>query len=431
MPAYAGFAVPDDRPLTGVRSMSLANSPDTHNYVMPSFTATTQINTGPSTPGYSGSNSTTYLLGHLDLYHTSYRSTLQLDYTGGATVSTGTGGNNSPVQDFEIAQNLRWQRWSILLADEANYLSQSPFGYGGVGGLGNLGGISNLGVSGSLGGVTPFLNTSVVPNQTISTAWVPRLSNAAVSQLEYQLTQRSSWTVTGSYGLLRFSDPGYLNSSDVGIQVGYNYQLNPVSSVAILYRFDDFSFLGMPEGFNDDVAQLAYSRRLTDRLNLQAAVGPDMVIVRGEPLGSGRQYFWAANASLNYQFSRMTASVSYDHLPTSGSGVLAGAYTDQFLGAFQRTVFRNWNLTASLGYARNRSIEPSGQSTSSQAFHSWYTAVQVSHPLTSAITFFAAYEANFQGAATAGCPAAGCTSGSIGNEISIGLNWFLRPTVLQ
>jgi hypothetical protein len=431
MPAYAGYVTPDEHPLTGVQSMSLSNSAETHNYVLPSMTATTQLNTGPGSPGYSGSSSFTYLLGHFDLYHTSYRSTLQMDYTGGEMLSTGGGSSNSPVQDLEFAETVRWQRWSLLMADEANYLSQSPFGYGGVGGLGYLGGISNLGLGGSLGGVTPFLDTSVVPNQTISTAWVPRVSNAVVSQLEYQLTQRSSWTITGSYGLLRFSDAGYVNSSDTGVQIGYNYQLSPISSVAILYRFDDFRFPGLPEGFNDDVAQLVYGRRLTDRLSFQAAAGPDLVIVRGEPVGSGKQYFWAANTSINYQFTKMIASASYDHLPTSGSGVLAGAYTDQILGTLQRSLFRRWNATASVGYARNRSIEPVNQGSSSGAFHSWYTAVEVSRPLGSGMTFFVAYEANFQGAATSGCSVSGCASGSIASEFTVGFNWFLRPTVLQ
>jgi hypothetical protein len=317
------------------------------------------------------------------------------------------------------------------LADEANYLSQSPFGYGGVGGLGYLGGISNLGLGGSLGGVTPFLDTPVVPNQTISTAWVPRLSNAAVSQLEFQFTPRSSWTISGSYGLLRFFDVGYVNSSNAGVQIGYNYQLSQISSLAVLYRFDAFHFLGRPERFDDDVAELAYARRLTDRLSFQAAAGPDIVIVRHEPVGSGKQYFWTADTSLNYQFKKMTFSGSYYHLPTIGSGVLAGAYTDQLLGTVQRVLPRRWSVTASVGYARNRSIESVNQASATAAFHSWYTAVQVSHPLGSVITMFAAYEANVLGAATEACSVSGCASGSIANEFTVGFNWYLRPTVLQ
>ena len=430
-PSYAGIAIPDDHPLTGVQSMSLYNSAISHDYLLPSITATTQLNTNPSTPGYSGSNSITYLLGHLDLYHTSYRSTLQLDYTGGEMLSTNGGSNNSPIQDLEFAETIRWQRASLLLADEANYLSQSPFGYGGVGGLGYLGGLSNLGLGGSLGGVTPFLDTSVVPNQTISTAWAPRLSNAAVSQLEFQFTPRSSWTISGSYGLLHFFDVGYVNSTNDSVQIGYNYQLNQISSLAILYRFDAFRFLGRPERFDDDVAELAYARRLTDRLSFQAAAGPDLVIVRGEPVNSGKQYFWAANTSLNYQFTKMNVSASYYHLPTSGSGVLAGAYTDQLLGTVQRVLPRRWSATVSMGYARNRSIEPANQASSTEAFHSWYTAFQVSQPLGSGISMFAAYEANIQGAATAGCSISGCASGSIANEFTVGFNWYLRPTVLQ
>jgi hypothetical protein len=127
----------------------------------------------------------------------------------------------------------------------------------------------------------------------------------------------------------------------------------------------------------------------------------------------------------------MNVSASYYHLPTSGSGVLAGAYTDQLLGTVQRVLPRRWSATVSMGYARNRSIEPANQASSTEAFHSWYTAFQVSHPLGSGISMFAAYEANIQGAATAGCSVSGCASGSIANEFTVGFNWYLRPTVLQ
>src|SRR6202030_3866427 len=136
---------------------------------------------------------------------------------------------NSAVQDLQFSYDYKWQRWSLLVGDEGNYLSESPFGFGGVGGLAFLGGIAESGLGG------PFFNSILTPNQTIPTIIVPRVSNTAVSQIEYTVSPRSTWTASGSFGTLNFLGVGFIDSNQGQFQSGYNYLLNPESSVTVIY----------------------------------------------------------------------------------------------------------------------------------------------------------------------------------------------------
>src|ERR1700756_129160 len=129
----SGQVSTDQLPLTGVQPLSLGNAWKTQNFLLPSFNVSTQF------ADYNGASSVTYLLGHLDLHHVSSRSELVLDYTGGGMLSTAGSDSNSVIQDLELSDSFKWQRWSLLLGDEGGYLSRSPFGFGGVGGLGFLG----------------------------------------------------------------------------------------------------------------------------------------------------------------------------------------------------------------------------------------------------------------------------------------------------
>src|SRR5208283_5034512 len=170
------------------------------NFLVPSINVMSQMSTSSSSSGYGEPTAFSYLLGTLDLNRVSERSELLLHYTGGGMLSSYV---NSAIQDLEFSYNFKWQRWSLLFGDQVSYLSESPFGFGGVGGLAFLNGDSQLG---------NFLNGYLTPNQTIPTIMVPRLSNTVVSQIEYKLSQRSSWTASGSYGLLNFFGAGFINS---------------------------------------------------------------------------------------------------------------------------------------------------------------------------------------------------------------------------
>jgi hypothetical protein len=421
---------PDQRPLTGAQGLTLGQYSEPQSYLLPSVIATTQLGTNLAGSGYSGVSSVSFLLGRLDLHHLSGRSQLDLNYLGGGMFSNYGDNGNAAIQDLEISDSIHWQRWTLFLGDEANYLPESSFGFGGVGGLGFLGGISQFGPGGLLGGSLPFLSTALTPSETIPTASIPRLSNTAVTQVGYQINPRSSWTAAVSYELLQFFGAGYIDSRSALFQTGYNYQVSPLSTIAVLYRFDAFRFTNLGVGIDDHAVELSYARRITGRLSFQIAGGAEMDVFRLPTAAYPNQISWTLSSSFNYQFVRTALSLGYDHLLTAGSGVLVGAETDQVQGSAVRNISQTWQVLLSLGYAHNRALPQTTAGAIQPVFNSWYGAVQVSHQLRPGMAFFFAYGAQTQGTNTASCTTFTCGTNSITNQFSLGFNWGLRPIAL-
>jgi hypothetical protein len=407
----------DVRPLSGVQEQSPTPGLGVRNFLVPSLSVTSQMATSSSASGFSQPGVFNYVLGSLDVNHVSDRSELLLHYSGGGMFSSYL---NSAIQDADFLYNIKRQRWSLVVGDDVNFLSASPFGFGGVGGLQYLNGASPFGPGGFL---YPFL----APNQTIPTILVPRLSNTSVAQIEYKSGPRSSWTASGSYGTLNFLGIGYINSAQTLFQAGYNYLLSPQSTIAVIYRYDNFQFTHLPQTIGDQVVQLAYSRNVTGRLSFQLAAGPSIEMLRGPLTSYGNLYSWAVDGSLDYRLGRTALLVSYDHRVTGGSGVLAGAQTGQAEGTVQHTLSPRWQSSVSVGYATNGTLVPTTVALGQRYFDSWYTAARFSHQLRPGTDLFLSYGARLQATNAAGCGPANCVSHFISHEFSIGFNFSLRP----
>jgi len=411
----------DDRPLSGVQEQTLGANLGPRNVLTPSFTVVSQLATGSSASGFSEPALFNYLLATLDLNHASDRSELLLHYTGGGMLSSYL---NSAIQEVEFTYSYKWQRWTLLVGDDASYLSASPFGFGGVGGLDLLTGDSPFGPGGPLSSI-------LGPNQTIPTIIVPRLSNTAVSQIEYKVSPRSSWTASGSYGMLDFLGVDYINSTETLFQTGYNYSLNPRSSIAVIYRFDDFRFTQFSQSIENHVMQLAYERNVTGRLNWHVAAGPSLVMLRGVLTGYGNNVSWAVDGSLNYKMDRATLQLSYDHLVTGGSGVLFGAQTGQVQATIERPLSPRWQGSASLGYATNGSLVPAAATLTKENYNSWYATIRLNHQFRPGTALFVSYQAQLEALSPGGCTTPTCGGSSIAHEFSVGFNFGLRPISLR
>jgi len=411
----------NDRPLSGVQEPTLGPTFGARNFLVPSFSATSQLATSSSAPGFAQPAAFTYLLGTLDLNHVTNRSELLMHYAGGGMFSSYL---NSAIQDLEFSYNFKWQRWSLLVGDDVSFLSESPFGFGGVGGLEFLNG-------GSTFGPGSFLNSILGPNQTIPTIMVPRLSNTLVSQIEYNVSPRSSWTAAGSYGMLNFLGANYINNTDAIFQTGYNYSLSPLSTIALIYNFDDFLFTQFPQTIQDHVLKFGYSRYVTGRLSFQLAAGPSVVLLRGVLTGNATNISWALDSALNYKWDRATLSLSYDHLVTGGSGVLVGAQTGQVEARVERTLSPRWRVSTSIGYATNASLVPTAASSIAGNYNSWYAAVQFNHQLRPTTNFFLGYDARLQAMNGVACTTPNCGGNFISHEFSAGINFGLRPILFR
>jgi hypothetical protein len=419
-PLWAGEevqSVGSDQLLSSVQAPTLGPVVSARNFLVPSFSATSQLAMSSSGVGFAQPTDFNYLLGSLDLSHVSNRSELLVHYTGGGMFSSYL---NSAIQDLEFSYAYKWQRWSLLMGDDVSFLSESPFGFGGVGGLEFLSGNAAFGPGG-------FLNGILGPNQTIPTIMVPRLSNTLVSQTEYKVSPRASWTAAGSYGTLNFFGVGFINSTDALFQTGYNYSVSPESTIAAIYTFDDFRYPAFPQTIEYHVMKLGYSRYVTGRLSFQLAAGPSVVMLRGVFTGTENNLSWALTSVLNYKWDRTTLLLSYDHLVTGGSGVLVGAQTGQVQATVERKLSSRWQLSASLGYAMNGSLIPNATTSAIQRYNSWYAAVRFNHQMRPAANFFLSYGVGLQATNAAGCTTPTCATNFISHQISAGFNFGLRP----
>ena len=415
----------DDHPVSGVDEHAAVPAGRVRNFVLPSVSVMSQIGTSSSGSGYSSPTVLTYLLGNLELNHLSDRSQLLVNYTGGEMLSSYL---NSAEQNLEFSYNFNWQRWSLLVGDQTSYLSESPFGFGGIGGLAFLNGDSQFGPGGLVG---IFLNGSLSPNQTIPTIIVPRLSNTVVSQITYKLSPRSTWTASGTFGTLNFLGADYIDSMQGQFQTGYNYLITPASSIAAIYRFDAFRFSYLPQEIEDNVFELGYGRYVTGRMSLQLAAGPSLQMLRGFLTGYGNRLSWAVDGLVNYKLDRTTFLLTYSHLLTGGSGVLVGAETSQVEATAERKLNPRWRASATVGYATNSSLVPINYIVGSGSYNSWYVAIQFNHQWRPGSDLFMGYGARLQAINAAACAVPNCGGAplgqQVGHEFSAGFNFDFRP----
>jgi hypothetical protein len=257
------------------------------------------------------------------------------------------------------------------------------------------------------------------------------VSNAVVAQIEYALSQRSSWTASGSYGLLNFLGAGYINSTESAFQTGYNYSLSQQSSLAVIYRFDGFRFTYLPENIKGHVIQLGYARYVTGRLSFHLAAGPNLEQFRGQVIGTSNSVSWAMNSALNYKLDRTDLQVSFGREMTGGSGVLLGAQTSQLEATAERKLTARWQGSASLGYASNQGLLQTAASLGKQHYNSWYVAVRFSRQLRPGTSFYLGYGARVQATNAAACGIPNCGTSGVSHEFSAGFNLGLRPVLLR
>jgi hypothetical protein len=412
---------PDTAPLTGIETPGIGSVEFRHSYWVPGVqVATTAQNGG------NGGNwfDATYLAGNLSLSQAWPHSHLALNYSGGGYFSTDNEGNGN-YQQLGFMQSFDWRRWQLQFFDEFAYLPVSGFGFGGLSGIGIPG------IGGSLSPVSPLLTGVYLPNQTILLSNGPRYSNSFAAQANIEVSRRGSITLTGSYGLLRFTDPGNIDNDDEIGSIGYNYAVTKNDSVGVLYRFTAFHFTGVSQAIGDHVFNLAYGRKITGRLGLALFAGPEIVTFR-VPIGTKtKQTNLSVGASLSYRFEWGEATLGYNHGTNGGSGILVGATGDNVNANVTRRITRVWNARANFGYGREQAFGAVGFST--PAYNSYYLGAGLDRPIgrNSYLSFgYTAYIVNTNQAA---CGISVCTAGgtSTQHQIAVGYQWHTRPFVIR
>jgi hypothetical protein len=417
---------PDTAALTGVIVPGIGSTEMRHSYFVPGFEYANFIRSSSSAAAtVTDWNSTNYIAGTLSLLQQWSRSQLALNYSGGGALSSDPTQGNGQFHQLNLVQSFTFRRWQVAFLDQFSYLPQSQFGFG------ESSILSTPGINGPLGPALPLLQTNYVPNQTIFSSIGSRYSNSITGETAFQISPRGSFTLAGSYGILRFIEAGSIDTDDSVFSAGYDYAITKKDTIGVLYRYTSYNFIGNPQGIKDQTFEIAFGRKVTGRLAVQLFVGPEVTKYRLPLDGSDQRVSVAAGTNVTYSLPRTTLNASYNHGVSGGSGVFTGAGTDQLQLSLNRQLSRVWSGNVAFGYARNTDLGSLSSTVNTNLiFDSWFASVGLQRPIGRTATVSAGYTAYIETANQPLCTTGDCSS-IIQHQINLSFQWHTRPFVLR
>ena len=422
----------DTRALAGAQDLSLGTSAMTRSFWQPLVGLAFTADTNPLILRNSNGLVTwTSAFAGIDMHRISRGSDFTLNFLGSGLTANNSHGDRSLVQELELNEKLMWPRGTVSFFEQATYLPESAFG-------------SAVSAGASFPDAQgQSLQPVLTPNQSILTTRGQRISQSFATEVDKFLTPRSSLTFVGSYSLLHFFDNGMLNSGQASFQAGYNYQLTSKDTIALLYRFSALRFPNFDESINGHIAQIAFGRRVTGRLAFRLAVGPEFTFLSlpvstgtGTATGSTNTIasagpYWALDASTTYRRQHTEFELTYDRSVFGGSGVIAGAVTNQVSGSINSHVTTNLRGAFVLGYAGNRGLYVTPPAPAPPSYNYWFSGLNFSRAWGRWSNVFLNYQAQFQDSNSSFCLGTTCGKSFVRHAISIGLGWRPRPISLQ
>lgn len=416
---------PDNGPMSGIQNLTLGTPEVRHSYWVPGIEYSNVIRSNSVSPtATSAWNSTSFISGNLSLLEAWSHSLLSANFSGGGFASTDAKQGNGQYHQLKTAFEIDQRRWQMLLVDQFSYLPQSAYGFGGTSSL------ATPGITGSLSVPLPGIQSSYVPGQSILTTIGPRYSNASAVQLTYAASPRSSITLAGVYGVLRFVDGGNVNNDTEILSAGYNYLISRKDTIGLVYVFNAYHFPGNPQALGDHVGQFAYGRKITGKLALRVAGGPEITLFRIPINNSSRRVSGSGRGALIYALARGSVELSYTHGVSGGSGVFTGSDLDQVNATWNRQLSRVWRGSVDFGYAKNRQILfVSGLAPLS--YDTWLAGAGLSRSLGRTADFSVSYQAQIQNSNVAICGNPTCGTNYTAHQIFLTVGWHTRPLVLK
>src|SRR5579872_786568 len=407
---------PDTNALSGIQSLTTGSLPRLTGIFDPglyfselgySGLATAQPGTGTTTSGSTAGIT-------LDAEKSSRSLKLAITYKGTDTYyypSAFYGPRNMPSHSLGLSLEAPYRRWTFRLRD--NFLYSWQAGFGGT----FTGGPALETQNSPIAALQPSLN----PVGTILTGFAKQANNSASGEADYSLSHRTTVTISGSYALLDFVTPGYLNSHSIDARAGYNYSLSSKNTIALLLQYDRTSFSGNGTLFDSDLLQPSFGRRITGRLAFQVAAGPELTVFRTSGAPDRRQLSWSVSTSLTRQTARTGYSISYFRGVSPGSGVFFGSEVNTLTASANHVITRSWSASVNGGYALNNPLVPVGIFT--QNFKDWFAGANLSSQIGRHLRFALTYQYQQQIMGSGACPVASCGVIPAYQVFGITVNW--------
>ena len=419
-----------NQPLSGVQNLSLAPEA-TRSYWQPHVDAYGSADSNALETG-KGPNWTTWTSGSggVDVYRVTGISNTTLSFTSGGMYSNGNQGiGNGFTEGLSFAEKVSFRRSTLSFFDQASYLPESSFGFGGLGGAG-------------LSGITLSApGMAFTPGQSILTGRGQTLNNTSAVELDELFTPRSSLSLSGGYSVLHYfgSESNLIDYGVVNARAGYNYQATRRDKFALIYTFGDYRYASSGQSMTDHTLQASYARVVNERFVFQIAAGPQAVLSSTAPTPAGEgaggtpaplisqtQILWSLNSSLGYQERRYSLEAMYNHGVSGGSGVLIGAQTDTVTGLLTRQMSRTFSSGFTGGYSRTDGLSGVG-AASGQSYGYWFGGLNLTKPLGSTVGLTASYQVQYQTSNAAACIGPTCGNNILRHSISVGIGWHERP----
>ncbi len=447
-PPLSGLDQPVAEPAFGGRS-----------YLVPGFQMSESVDSNAA----GGSSSNTHMaeitraLASVDMQKIWRRYQFGLDYIAGGDFYAGPrifGNQGRLTQEHTLAadQRILWRTGQLVLRDNFAYLPEGTFGfssYGGAGSFGSsLGGIAGSGAGAGLGGGIAGGTPAGLfgGGQYGSIGFQPRIDNGAIVDITQGLSPRSTVTLGGGFNFTNYLDKSsapfpIINSQQTTGQIGFNHTLTRRDQVGVQYAFQEFHFpRGGSGSVNAHVWDALYGHRVTGKLNLTVAGGPQLVIVHNPPTTANpaatTSRLVSANGSLTFTYtvsSRTHASVMYQRYVTPGSGFFAGANTNAARLSLGHLFGRHWTTNTDVGYSHNSSLQSSSAATvsgiHSHAYQFWYAGSSLQRQLGPQFSVFVSYQFNDMGIGqcTGSGASAVCGLSALRHTGQVGINWHPRP----
>ncbi len=405
--------------LSGAQLFGLGNLEHAHNIFDPAFSLSEQGQTASATGTQSSLSSQTLFNAILNFNRTWGIDHLTTLYNGGVSFDSGPPSSHSLYHDLTVSEQMGWERWRLLLRDDFEASPGAAFTGTGMGGPGMLAQLSS-----TFGATLSSIGQAFVPSESIQTGNANRYRNTVLGEAEYSFSRRSAFTFSGSYGILQFSNAGYISSRMLNAQAGYDYLLDPKDSIAVVAEYGDIYFPGLAHtSMKDYVAGAAFGRKITGRMAFQVQAGPQLIRAT-VGIQNFQRWFESVNSALTYERRRSGVSFNYMRGLSAGSGVYIGATTNTFSASAHHLFSRFWTGTATGGYALNNSIAAAG--TPATSFSDWFVGGNLVRRMGPHATINFLYGLQKQDNPST-CPVTSCGVSGFQHSFGMTVNWHLRP----
>jgi len=271
-------------------------------------------------------------------------------FAGGVILGNQSGQGTTYFTNVSVSQGYVTRDWVFNISDSFSFLPQSPTtGLSGIAGVGDLGSTPVQGpVEGPAGGIF-----SVSGN---------RIANSLNGSVERQINRNTSISGSGSWSVLNYLDEnsGGLDSTQVSGVVALNRRLDARSSVSLDAVYSTYNYSGnSADSGEPDIESrginLSYQRVLSRTLSMSVSAGPQWISSSNSTLIPSRVNA-AASANLSYSRRFTSAAVGYSHGVNAGSGVIAGAISDNVFASLAHTFGRKWVASSSVGYSHSTGL---------------------------------------------------------------------------